>query len=309
MTRERLIILSGWIVLVGNLALATVKLGVGATFGSLSVLGDGVDTATDVLIAVITIVVSKIIFRPSDKGHPWGHGRAETTATMILSFFIFFSGAQLCVGAVRQWSEAGSSGAADAPLEIILIIVTVASIAAKLLMALSQFAIAQKTGSAMVRANAVNMRNDVVVSAVVLAGLCVERFFHFPLADPVAAFLVGLWIIKNAVQIFMDANLELMDGTANTEQYRKLFDAVNKVEGVSHAHKVRIRRIASLFDIDLDIEVSPLITVREAHRIAENVEAAIRKVIPDAYDVMVHIEPRGEAVENEPFGLSEKDML
>jgi cation diffusion facilitator family transporter len=186
--------------------------------------------------------------------------------------------------------------------------VTGLSIVAKLALALCQYAIARASGSAIVHANAVNMRNDIAVSAAVLAGLCIERFTSLPAADPVAACLVGIWIIKNAVQIFLDANLELMDGSANTDLYRKLFAAVRTVPGVSHAHKVRIRRIASLFDIDLDVEVAPSLTVEEGHAIAEAVEAAIKAAIPDVYDVMVHIEPEGKAQEEEPFGLSESDV-
>ena len=80
-SRMKLISLAGWIALLGNLSLALIKVTAGIAAGSLAVLGDGLDSATDVSIACMTLIISRIIHRPSDENHPWGHGRAETTAT------------------------------------------------------------------------------------------------------------------------------------------------------------------------------------------------------------------------------------
>ena len=96
---ERHIVLmrrAGYIALFGNLALAYVKIFLSKVSGSLAVMGDGIDSLTDVAIALMTLIVSTVVSRPGDKEHPWGHGRAETTATMALSFVIFFAGAQPC---------------------------------------------------------------------------------------------------------------------------------------------------------------------------------------------------------------------
>ena len=76
-------------------------------------------------------------------------------------------------------------------------------------------------------------------------------------------------------------NLELMDGNADSSLYKKLFDAVATVSGVQNPHKARIRRMASSFDIDLDIEVDPSLSVYEAHELSEQVESAIRREIPE----------------------------
>ena len=89
LNRTKIIAAAGWIALIGNLTLAILKLVIGMITGSLAVIGDGIDSSTDVYIALMTLIVSRVISQPSDKEHPWGHGRAETTATMILSFIIF----------------------------------------------------------------------------------------------------------------------------------------------------------------------------------------------------------------------------
>ena len=86
--RIKLVRIASLTALIGNIIICIAKLVIGIYAQSLSVLGDGIDSATDVIISVITLVVSFIINRPSDKEHPWGHQRAETMAALILSFIM-----------------------------------------------------------------------------------------------------------------------------------------------------------------------------------------------------------------------------
>ena len=316
-SRLRLITLAGWIALLGNLLLAVIKLGAGIASGSLAVLGDGLDSATDVSIACMTLIVSKIIQQPSDKEHPWGHGRAETTATMVVAFIIFYAGMQLCLSSGKHILDLLSTNSlSHKPTQEnslsggIALTATTISIAGKLLLAWCQHRLGKKSGSMMVLANARNMATDSIISISVLVGLAAAQLLKLPVIDPVVAFLVGLLVLKNAVSLFMEMNLELMDGNQNKELYRTLFAAVRTVEGVSNPHRVRIRKIASRWDIDMDIEVDAYISLHDAHELAEQVEAAVRQAIPDVYDIMVHMEPEGHSSHHpeEQYGLSESDL-
>jgi divalent metal cation (Fe/Co/Zn/Cd) transporter len=132
-------------------------------------------------------------------------------------------------------------------------------------------------------------------------------FFDIGVIDSWAALLVGLWVIKNALGIFLEANTELMDGGSNKEYYRAVFEAVLSVEQAAKPHRVRMRRIAGMWDIDIDIEVPPNKTVTEAHWIAYNVERAIKEKVENVYDIMIHVEPEGN-IENEGYGLSEENL-
>ena len=154
------------------------------------------------------------------------------------------------------------------------------------------------------------MLSDVIISASVLIGIGCAVFFKQPVWDPVVAFLVGLWIIKNAVFLFREINIELMDGNTDEQLYRTLFEAIRSVDGVTNPHRARIRKIASCWDVDLDIEVPPDMSVREAHEKAEAVSAAVKKSIPGIYDIMIHVEPAGLICEyeEEGFGLCEADV-
>jgi cation diffusion facilitator family transporter len=299
--KARIIKAASLTALFGNTLLAAVKIGTGIYAGSLAVIGDGIDSSMDVLIAIMTLVVARIISRPADAGHPWGHGRAETVATALISFILFFAGAQLILNSGREIIFGVEREVPSIPA----LIVTLVSIAGKLLLAWSQYMFGKKANSPMLAANAKNMSADVLLSAGVLVGLGLSIFFNIAVIDSCAALLVGVWVIKSALGIFIEANTELMDGGSDKAFYQAVFEAVKSVEEAGNPHRVRMRRIAGLWDIDIDIEVPPNIRLIEAHRIAYRVETAIKKRIENVYDIMIHVEPAGN-IENEGYGLSEE---
>jgi len=301
--KARLMKFASLTALFGNLALAAAKIITGFFAGSMALVGAGIDSLVDVVIAIMTLLVSRIISRPADEGHPWGHGRAETVATALLSFMLFFAGAQLILSSGRDiilGYEREVPGMAA-------LVVTAISIAAKLLLAWSQYLFGKKAASPMLKANAKNMSADVLLSLGVLIGIALSMFFDIGVIDSWAAVLVGLWIIKAALSIFLEANTELMDGGASKALYQLVFDAVNSVEEAGLPHRVRMRRIAGLWDIDIDIEVPVNKTIIEAHWISFKVEEAIKSRVENVYDITVHVEPAGNQ-ESEGYGLSEETL-
>jgi cation diffusion facilitator family transporter len=288
----------------GNAVLAALKISIGLIAGSLAVVGDGIDTTTDVVISFITLLAARIIEKPSDKEHPFGHGRAETIATTVLAFIIFFAGAELFLSSLSTLIKGEKR---ELP-GMLAIYVTIVSIGGKLLLAWSQFAIGKKMKSSLLIANGKNMRNDVVTSVTVLAGLFFTFVLKLPVLDSVMALVVSLLIIRTAVGVFLEANTELMDGNTDNSLYASIFEAVNSVGGAGNPHRTRIRKIASLYDVDLDIEVDGSLTVNESHAIAMAVERAIKARIENVYDVMVHVEPAGNTEADEQYGLDESTI-
>jgi len=288
----------------GNFVLALLKIITGIYSGSNALIADGVDSSADVLISVIALVVVRIITKPADKKHPWGHGRAETVATALLSFALFFTGAQLIISSVSSFT----SNEQLAEPSFIAIVVTIISIAGKGLLAWSQYLLGKRADSSMIRANAKNMTGDVVISLGVLLGLTISTYTGSNYADTIIALLIGVWIIKTAVGIFLEANHEFMDGNSGLKPYRVIIDAVNSVDGASNPHRARMRRIAGFWDIDLDIDVDPSCTVIEAHSIASMVEKEIKLRLENVFDIMIHVEPCGSN-EVETYGLSADDMI
>jgi cation diffusion facilitator family transporter len=255
----------------------------------------------------MSLAVAALAAKPADAGHPWGHSRAETMATTALSFILFFAGAQLALSGARELISPEPEALPGMPA----LIVTGASILGKLTLALILRSHGRAAGSSLLSANAANMAGDVLISAGVLAGLGVSLVFKAPAADPLAAILVGAWVIKSAVGIFRETSVELMDGTEGRGPYKLIFDAARSIPGVARPHRARMRRIADKWDIDMDIEVDGSLTVREAHALAHRVEEAIKADLPNVFDIMVHVEPdeAGRSKHSpEAFGLSESDV-
>jgi cation diffusion facilitator family transporter len=157
--KARLIQAASLTALVGNVVLAAVKIGTGTYAGSLAVIGDGIDSSMDVVIAIMTLIVARIIAHPADEDHPWGHGRAETVATTTLSCMLFFAGAQLILNSGKNIFLGVQQEVPAMPA----LVGTLVSIAGKLLLAWSQFLFGKKADSLMLRANAKNMSADVLL--------------------------------------------------------------------------------------------------------------------------------------------------
>lgn len=290
--------------ILGNAALALVKGIFGYIAGSLAVVGDGVDSATDVLSFIIIFFALKIMAQGPDEKHSYGHYRAEALATLFIAFMILFAGVQLLILALVRIITATEPTLPS----FLAVTVSFVSIVGKLLLALYQFKTGQKTESAMLIANGRNMLADLYVSLGVLLGTFATITLRIPLIDHLVAMLIAAWIIWTAVRIFLDANTELMDGVKDTSIYQAVFDAVDQVEKVSNPHRTRIRKLSNLYLIDLHIEVDGALTVAEGHRLAMEVEQALRRKIENLYDVAVHVEPLGN-METERYGLSPQELI
>lgn len=189
---------------------------------------------------------------------------------------------------------------------MLAIYVTVFSIVGKLLLALYQYKKGKQINSPLIIANAINMRNDVLISTSVLCGLLFTFFLNLPILDVVTGLIISIVIIKSAIDIFKDSNIELMDGVVDENIYNKIFDAVNKIEGAENPHRVRSRQIGNMYMIALDIEVDGNLSLYQAHQIANEVEESIKQSIDYVYDIVVHVEPSGKEHHAEIFGVCPK---
>ena len=302
--RELILIRTSWISTIGNAILSTSKIIVGLWAGSLAVLGDGIDSATDVIISIVMIFTARIISQPPSKKYVFGYEKAEGIATKILSLVIFYAGVQMLISSI---GSIFSEEAKEIP-SAIAIYVTIFSIIGKLLLALYQYKQGKKIDSSMLTANAIIMLNVVSISSSVLLGLIFTFIFKLPILDSITGLIISLFIIKSSIGIFIDSNVELMDGVKDVNVYNKIFEAVETVPGASNPHRVRSRMIGNLYMITLDIEVNPQITITQAHQIADAVEKSIKSSIDNVYDILVHVEPAGECQTDEKFGI-DKGMV
>jgi cation diffusion facilitator family transporter len=302
--RIQIIKRASWIGILGNGLLALLKVGAGILSGSMAVIADGIDSITDIFTSMITLITARIINEPPDMEHPWGHTRAETIATKGLSFIIFFAGSQLFLSTGKHFL---SGELRELPGKAALV-VTGISIAGKIFLTIYKHRAGRKADSSMLIADAKNMQNDIYLSLAVLLGLTGTYILDMPFIDSLTGFLLSLWIMKSAWDLFMETSMELMDSMADPSVYRTVFEAAAGTRGVVNPHRARIRKLNTLYDIDLDIEVDGQLRVWDAHAIAAEVEANIKAVLPDVFDIMVHVEPVGNLELGEQYGLCPEDL-
>jgi cation diffusion facilitator family transporter len=296
---------ASWVGIVGNAFLAIFKIYAGSSTGSLSVVADGIDSSGDVLISIITLYIAYLLAKPPNIKFPYGYGKAEPNAAKALSFIIFFAGAQLAMSSIRKLIH-GTVNPVPGKLAIIAVVI---SILGKLMLAWYQLYIGRKTKSSMLYANAKNMQGDVIISSSVLLGLIFIHVFKLPVLDTITALLVSGWIIWVAVRIFIETNLELMDGNVEKNIYRKVFEIVESVKGVMNPHRMRIRRIGHKLMINIDIELDGDMTLSHAHEISHIVEKEIKSSLEEEIlDVIIHVEPYGDETEEQRLGIS-KEVL
>jgi cation diffusion facilitator family transporter len=312
LSREKILVRASWASTIGNTILSVTKIVAGYVAGSIAVVGDGVDSATDIAISLVMLFTATLIQRPPNRKYVYGYNKAESIATKVLSILIFYAGIQVllfsgqdileAIARARGWGWAGPVVPRELP-GAMAIHVTLFSILAKLGLAAYQARQARRAGSILLRANARNMLNDVYLSACVLSGLFFTFTLEWPVLDSITGLLVSLFIIKSSFHIFKESSVELMDGINDESVYTRIFEAVERVPGAHDPHRVRSRQIGGMYMIALDIEADGDISLREAHAIAEAVETSIKTTLENVYDIVVHVEPRGHCSPDEKYGI------
>lgn len=301
MSRVKEIQKASWLGIFGNSLISLFKLVAGFLTGSLAVIADGVDSSTDIVTSVITLITAKIASKPPDSRHPYGHGRAETIATKLLSFIITFAGIQLLISTIKKIISLED----QSHIGTIAFIATLFSLFGKIFLAIYKNHVGNRVNSQMLKADAKNMQNDILISSMVLISLLLSYFTKTIIIDRVMAIAISLFILRTGITIFLETSNELMDGLNDDNIYESLFKAVKKVDGAYNPHRVRIRKMNNEYIIDLDIEVDPNITIKEGHDISILVENEIKKYIVNVYDIIIHIEPLGLIEADEKFGNRE----
>ncbi|MFO7883046.1 MAG: cation diffusion facilitator family transporter [Kosmotogaceae bacterium] len=290
--------------IIANSVLAFFKIIFGFLSGSVAILGDGVDSASDIITSTITLISTQISAKPPDKEHPYGHERAETIATKVVSMIIFFAGGQLAITSIQRLFQ----GIPEIKHMGIIILISSVSIAAKYFLFKYKYNIGKIIDSSVFIADAYNMRNDILISLSVLTGMLVIYFTDLVIVDTLLGIFVSIIVIKNAIGLFLESSQELMDGIdRENDVYRQLFTSLEKLQNVRNPHKVRIRKMGYKYLVELDIEVDGSLSVNEAHKIAKNVEEVIMEKNKNIYDVHVHMEPSGN-VEDEKYGVSNDEV-
>jgi len=269
-----------------NAVLMALKLAVGLAFGSIAVVGDGVDSAEDLFASGLAFFTVRLALQPADEGHPYGHGKAESLAAMSQSALIAGGAAFIAIAAARR------AFAHEAAIQIgpSLIAMGIA-VAVNFAVATYSFRAARVSGSVAIAADARHLLTNVVQAGAVIGGLVLVGVTGDQVWDPVAALLLAAYLLWVAFGIFRDALRELVDSALPAATLAALQACLaRESHGVRGYHALRTRKSGRETHIDVHVIVDPQLTVREAHTLVDELERDVHALIPGAV-VTVHVDP------------------
>jgi cation diffusion facilitator family transporter len=270
-----------------SLGLGTAKLVGGLWGGSVALLSDAVHSLGDALAACTVLAALLWAQQPADKGHPYGHTRAEAVAGSSVALLLIVSG--LWVG----WEALSTIGRPSSPPEWYTLAVAGASVVLNEGLFRYSRRVARRTGSRAVLAASWDQRIDALASLGVLAALALAVWggpaFHA--ADHVAALGVAGVILWAGVNLFWGSMHELMDAQAGPELLEAVRREALAVEGVRGVEKLLVRKAGLEHLVDIHVEVDPALSVADGHAIAHAVKDRLVGRLLTVKDVLVHIEP------------------
>jgi len=275
--------LEGWTSIVINLLLFVVKIVLGLSIRSVSLIADAVHTLADSGTSAVVIIGFKIARKPSDKEHPFGHGRMESVAALVVSVLLFMAGVELLEKSIHAIIKPHGS---TAPTGVILVIL--ATIVIKELMARFSYQLGDIIDSQALKADALHHRSDVIATALVVVALIATRFGYHNI-DGIMGVGVSLIIFYSAFSIAKEAVNPLLGEAPSKEEIKEIETLAKAHEGVLGVHDVILHKYGQTSIISLHIEVSDKDSVFELHNLSEEVEQEIARKTGGT--VVAHIDP------------------
>ena len=281
-----------------NVVLLVFKFVAGIVGHSAAMVADAVHSLSDFVTDVIVLIFVRISGKPKDKSHDYGHGKYETLAMTIIGLALLAVAIGIVYGGVMKiislgkWRTVGSSrnaGTMGCP-----------AVGGSQGRHVYRYSMVKRASckSQAVEANAWHHRSDALSSLGTAAGIGGAIFLgqRWTVLDPVASVVVGVFIVKVAVDLLRDGIGDLMEQSLPDEVETEILRLAASVPGVSEPHDLRTRRIGNHYAIELHILMDGDISLREAHDKASEVERLLKEHYGELTHVAVHVEPEKDAV-------------
>ena len=273
--------------LVINVVLASVKIVAGVVGHAYVLIADGMESALDVGGSIVIWGGLTVAARPPDRTHPYGHGKAEPLAALVVAICVLAAAIGLAIESVREILTP-HHGPAPFTLAILVVVIVIKEFLFRYVNR-----IGQDLESTAVRTDAWHHRSDALTSAAAFIGISVALIGgeRWQSADDWAALFACAVIAANGVRLALPAFQEIMDTAPGGKILRSILAVASSVPGVVEVEKCHARKMGLDYYIDLHLGVDGNISVHEGHEIAHRVKSAIQQSDSRVADVLVHIEP------------------
>lgn len=278
---QKYVVREGWISIFTNLLLFGLKYWAGLVSGSIALIADAWHTLSDSVSSIIVLIGGKISSKPADEDHPFGHGRAEHIAAIIIGVLLAIIAFDFVISAINKFKsgEPGNFGT-------IAVIVTIISVVAKESMAQYAFWMFRKTGSSILKAEAWHHRTDSLSSIIILAGIFIGRYFWW--VDAVLAFIVALMIGLASYEILSKEIKKLLGERISPDLIREIIKEVDQlIEIEVHIHHFHLHQYGNHSELSCHIKLPAEMPLQEAHDICSEIETMIK----DKFGLVTTIHP------------------
>jgi cation diffusion facilitator family transporter len=272
-----------WITLGLNVIVSGSKIVVGTLSSSLSMVADGYHSLLDGTNNVVGLIVTAFAYAPADEGHPYGHRKFETSATVAIGMTLLALAYRVVEGAFSHLSHGKLPEISALNWAVMAV-----TLGVNLFVSWYETRAGQRLGSEYLVADATHTRSDIYVSLGVVASFAGARA-GLPWVDAVIATGIAAFIAVLAVRILVSSFHVLTDRAVIPPE--TIAKVVLGVPGVVAYRDIRTRGGPGSVYVDLVVHVDGDVTLRAAHDVADRIEAAIAKALPEVVDVVVHLEP------------------
>jgi cation diffusion facilitator family transporter len=270
-----------------NVAFAFIKISVGVLGNAYALIADGIESALDAAGSIVIWGGLRFAARPPDASHPYGHGKAEPLAAVVVALGVLAAATALAVESVRE-IFLPHHGPEPFTLFVLVIAVVVKEV---LFRAVSR--LGRATDSTAITTDAWHHRADAIISMAAAGGISIALIGgeKWQRADDYAALFACAVIATTGVRLLRPALREILDTAPRGEIIENIRRAASSVPGVIDLDKCFVRKMGVAYYVDLHVRVDGNISVREGHDLAHRVKDIIRGADSRIADVLVHIEP------------------
>jgi cation diffusion facilitator family transporter len=266
-----------------NLILGISKIIVATIIGSISLLADGIHSLSDMVTSIIVITSFYLSRKPSDKEHPFGHGRVEQISALIMAVLIGVGGFELIKSGIEKVIE--PQPVQMSIIAISLLVLTV--ILKEILSRISQY-YGQKIHSLALEADSWHHRTDAFSSILVIIAILSAQA-GLQATDGVVGILIGVFIIYTGIDIARRTSLQLLGSRPSEELMKKVESLVLETENTLAIHNMTCHEYGTQMVISFHLEVPSQLTLSEAHTIADIIE---NKILNDLkIQATIHLDP------------------
>jgi ferrous-iron efflux pump FieF len=276
-----------------SMALALAGLKAWATWetGSVAMLGSLADSTLDVIASLVTLYAVRLAAEPADFEHGFGHGKAEALAALFQTGIISASAVAIAVRGLTRIGETSAPARPELGIGI-----SVIAMAATLALVLYQRRVVARTGSIAIHADHVHYSSDIAMNAAVIAALILDAWLGVRGADPIFGVGIALWLLWHARDVARHAVDQLMDREWPLEKRERFVAVASMHPELKGIHDMRTRTSGSRDFVQFHVWVNAGMTVLEAHRVMDEIEARLMAEFPGT-EVLIHPDPEGHTDE------------